>query len=421
MIFKISIAIFVSLFGLIRGRVLAADGAGATITVEKKIPGVTVLSLGDVLRQYREKASLSGLKGALSKKAESQNAIDTKRFPGPLILGVAGDKAVGDRRESKIDIIAKRKIALGIDKETIARRYQAEAKIELVIMQREARERELEIAKLFAQLRLKKETFIINSETLSFLLPLEKQAKAAAQFGTLGGFFATRLKLTVNNISADLAHAQNAFALQAKVITDVTGIEIPLDPLAVNLIPIDVRFEHLKELTEENFLPAAENLARQEGVAAQATQLSKGWEMEAGLGITRNVESKINGIRFEIDVPIRTANAARSQVKSLTDELSLLKAENEYAMARATDRVKVLKANIDRLTDAAKIDAARIGDLEALLSRAQDAFRSGQGDIAEVIETSKELHDSRIKRADLQSELEEAKLTLEFFSKGDFL
>lgn len=186
--FRRVVAIFACLAAPIAGVALAKEKAAPRAAVEAKTSEQSFLSLAEVLQKYRERASLAGFKGALADRAAAQNAVEKQLFPGPWNLAVAGEKAVREGGEAKLDVTAKKKIAFGIDKDAVSRRYQSEAKAELISKHREAREQELEIAKLFTQLRQKQEATEVNGETLSLLEPLEKKANAAAQLGTLGGF-----------------------------------------------------------------------------------------------------------------------------------------------------------------------------------------------------------------------------------------
>ena len=143
------------------------------------------------------------------------------------MLGIAGERATAEGGNIKLDIVAKKKIAIGSNHASVARRYRFEADAELLSKQRDAREQELEVAKLFTQLKQRQEAFRVNSETLTLLEPLEKKAKAAVRLGTLGGLFAIRLKLAVDSARSALMHEKNAYALQAKTLSSISGVELP--------------------------------------------------------------------------------------------------------------------------------------------------------------------------------------------------
>lgn len=410
---KISMAVLVCLDLAIFGQAQAAS------QVNPKTPTQTSISLSDVLKSYRTKASLNQFDSALEAKSIAQTEFDAQRSPGAWTLGLSAEKSIQKAGDNKVDLVVKRKIALGLDREAGGRRYSSEAKVASIAKQQEVRDQELEVAKLFSQLRQKQRVIVIDKEGLAILEPLEKRAKAAAQLGTLGGFFATRLKLTTEAVRSDLIRAENAYVLGSAALSAVSGLAIPSDATASRLLGLESGSNAVdSQVTEQTFLPSIAGRARQDALAAEATQLQSRWEIEAGLGMTRNLETNTNGILLELDIPLGVASAAMSEVKRLAAEQAVVKAEGDLALARGNDQLKILRTNVNLLTDAMKIEGSRISGLETLLKKAQEAFRAGQGDLSEVIETAKEWHEGKMKIADLSADLEEANLALIFFVKG---
>lgn len=403
--------------------VLASTTALGSVAAAQASPHssdeTTTIDLEALLAGARKTASLDRYAQALKDRATAQTDADARFMPGPTTLALEGEAVRGaDGREARIQATIKKAMNFGVDAGSIGARYTAEADADLIAKKRERREQELELAKLYVQLRQRQAIDRIDREILGILDPLVRKAKAAAQRGTIGGFFATRWQLMVDGIRTDLEHTHSAYKLLAETLGKGTGVALPAEASGPMLPPLGATYRDAV-LDEAAFLPAQELRLRQKALAARATQAGTVREVEALVGATRDFATKANGIVVGVDIPLGIASAASSEARALDAEQSALRAETDYALTRARAQAALLAANTRRLADAQRIAEQRIANLTSLLAKAQAAFTRGQGEIGEVIETAKELHEAKLKLAELGLESDESVLTLTFFAKGD--
>ncbi len=385
-------------------------------------PDTGGMTLDSVLESFDHAASLAPVERSLNERAAAQAEVGNRRLPGPFGIGLRAEVGRSDpkttSRPATAEAVIKRRIALGVDDDAISGRYNAEAQADLFAARRERREQELEVARLYTQLLQRQNAAKATKRAIDDLTKIIDSAAKAARAGTLGAFLATRWQLMFEGMKTDLVAARSAFALSADALGKITGRPVGADPLTSTVAPIPAKFQSLA-LDEASNLAVLESLARQRALASEATAASSLGEMEAGVGISRDFEGKTTSVIIEVDMPLGVASASASGVRALERQQAALKATSDYQFARARDRFALLSANSKRLNEASRIASARVSDLEGLYGKATKAFARGQGDASEVIETARELYESRLKVVDIAQERDEAILTLYFFAKGD--
>lgn len=158
---------------------------------------------------------------------------------------------------------------------------------------------------------------------------------------------------------------------------------------------------------------------RQNALAAQATQVSRVYEVEAGIGVIHDLESRKTALLVELGVPLFPGSIVASEARELLAERKLLSVEADLETSRAKNLFNLMSTEVRRLRENQQLAKNKVEHVTQLYRDARKSFNRGQAEMGEVIETLAELYEAKVRYAETTQEVEKQVVELHFFLKGE--
>lgn len=361
-------------------------------------------SLGDFLAAIRRTGIKDKLEHAIAEQTAARTAA-TQQALGSWTSALESEVGLRPEDERKVSIGLSRKFTFGADSGLIERRFAKEGEADFLAESVEIRDQELQVAKLYIKLRLEKALADTARTTQVRLEPLVKSIEDAARRGSIGYLAAVRSRLSLDEVSAGLGAATANYDSLAKWTRSVLGLAFSSNPSDVEMSALSGSISS-GEFSPDGYAPYKENLLRQDALSSEASLVSSRREIDATLGLSREVRTSATSVIVGVEIPIMTGDVVSSRTREVQASRSLLTAKADLIAAKGRQQFQLLRSEAQAARDRIERLDQRSREIGALTEKVQGGFKRGQVEAEAVTESLVKQYEVSVQKLQAMAEYE---------------